>query len=110
VFQNRALGRIFGPKREYDRRLDKTNEEFRNLHASPNIVSLMKYRRIKWGGGHVACLIEMRNAYNILVGKPEGKSSLVKPKRRWEDNIRMDLREMGWDFVDWIYLAQGRDH
>jgi hypothetical protein len=52
---------------------------------------------------------EMRNAYNTLVGKPEGKKPLGRPRRRWEDNIRMDLREVGWEGVDWMHLAQGRD-
>jgi hypothetical protein len=51
----------------------------------------------------------MRNAYKILVGKPEGKRSLERPRRRWEDNIRMELMEIGWEYVDWIHLAQGRD-
>jgi hypothetical protein len=58
--------------------------------------------------GHVAH-IEMRNVYSIFVGKPEGKRPLGRPRRRWEDNIRMDLREIGWEGVDWIFLAQGRE-
>jgi hypothetical protein len=60
-------------------------------------------------GGHVACMGEMRNTYNILVWKPEGKRQLGKPWRRWEDNVRTDLREIGLEGVDWIHLAQNRD-
>jgi hypothetical protein len=65
---------------------------------------MIKSRRIRWAG-HVARMGETRNAYRILVGMPEGK----RPRRRWVDNIKMDLRELGWDVVDWIELAQDRD-
>jgi len=59
--------------------------------------------------GHVAAIGEMRNAYSTLVGNPKGKRSRGRHRRRWEDNIRMDLREIGWEVVDWIHLAQGMD-
>jgi hypothetical protein len=60
--------------------------------------------------GHVACMGEMRNMYKILVGKPEWKRPFLRPRRRWEDNIRMGLREIGWELVHWMHLAQDRDH
>jgi hypothetical protein len=63
---------------------------------------------MRWAG-HVACTGEVRDAYNILVGRPEGKRPLGRPRRRWEDNIEMDLREIGFGDVDWIHLAQDRD-
>jgi hypothetical protein len=63
---------------------------------------------MRWTG-HVACLGEKINAYRILMGKPEEKSTLRRPRHRWEDNIKMDLREIGWDGVDWIDLAEDRD-
>jgi hypothetical protein len=63
---------------------------------------------MRWAG-HVAHMGEMRDAYEILVGKPEGKRPLRRPTCRWEDNIRMDLREIGWEGVDWIHLTQDRD-
>jgi hypothetical protein len=65
-------------------------------------------RRLIWTG-NVACMGAMRNAYNSLAGKPEGKRPLGRPRRRWENNIRMDLREIGWKGVEWMHLAQGRD-
>jgi hypothetical protein len=67
---------------------------------------MIKSRRVRWVR-HVACIGE--NAHMILVGKPEGKRPLGTPRRRWEDNIKMDLREMGWGAIDWIDLAQDRD-
>jgi hypothetical protein len=94
VFENRVLRRIFGPKREEVavgwRRLH--NGELHNLYASPNFIRLMKSRSMKCVR-HVARTEELRNAYNILVGRAEGKRPLGRPKRSWEDNIRMDLRE-----------------
>jgi len=65
--------------------------------------------RMRWAG-HIARMEEMRNAYNILVGKSEGKRRLGRPRRRWEDNIRIVLMELGWEGVDWIHLAQDTDH
>jgi hypothetical protein len=75
---------------------------------SLNIIRLIKSRSIRLAG-HVARIGEMSNAYNILVGKPEGKEPLGRPRCRWEDNIRMDLREIEWEGVVWIHLAQGKD-
>jgi hypothetical protein len=69
---------------------------------------MIKSRRMKWTG-HVARMRETRNAYRILVGNPEGKRPLGRPRRRWVDNIKMDLREIGWEGRDWIELAQDRD-
>jgi hypothetical protein len=76
--------------------------------ASPNIIRVIMSRRIRVAG-NVACMIQMRNAYDILVRRPEGKRPLGRSKRRREDNIRMDLRDIGWNIVNWIHLAQGRD-
>jgi hypothetical protein len=70
---------------------------------------MIKSRRMRWAG-HVARMGEKRNAYRILVGKPEGKRPLARPRRRLVDNIKMDLRELGWDGMDWIDLAQDRDY
>jgi hypothetical protein len=92
VLENRVLRRIFELKRN--------NEELHNLLFSPNIIRMIKSRRMRWANG---------NAYRILVGKPEGKRPLGRPIRRWSDNITMDLREIGWDGMDWIDLAQDRD-
>ena len=109
VFENRVLRRIFGPKRDEVtgewRKLH--NEELDNLYSSPNIVRVIKTRRMRWAG-HVAHMGEGRNVYRVLIGKPEGRRPLGRPRRRWED-IRMDLREVGCGFVDWMELAQDRD-
>jgi hypothetical protein len=80
------------------------NEELHNLYSSPNIIRMIKSRRMRWAG-HVACMGEERNAYRILVRKPEGRRPLGRPRCRWVDNIKMDLRETGWDGVDWVDLA-----
>jgi hypothetical protein len=105
-----VLRRIFGPKRDKMtggwRKLH--NEELHNLYASPNIIRVIKSRRVKWAG-HVARIGERRNACRILVGKPERKRPLGRPRRRWVDSIKIDLREIGWDGMDWIDLAQDRD-
>jgi hypothetical protein len=110
VFENRVLRRIFGPKRDHVTRDWRKlhNEEIHNLYSSPNIIRMIKSRRMRWGG-HVARMGETRNAYRILVGKPEGKRPLGRPKRMWVDNIKMDLGEIGRDGMDWIELAQDRD-
>ena len=84
------------------------NEELNDLYCSPNIVRVIKSRRIRWAG-HVARMGEKRGVYRVLVGKPEGKRPLGRPRRRWEDNIRMDLQEVVCGGVDWIELAQERD-
>jgi hypothetical protein len=78
------------------------------MAVSSLILRVIKSRRMRWAG-HIAHMDDMRNAYNILVGKLEGKRPLGRPRRRWEDNIRMDLREIGWEGVDWMHLAQDRD-
>jgi hypothetical protein len=77
------------------------------LHSSPNIIRLIKSRIIRWAG-HVACIGEKRGAYRVLVGRSEGRRPLVRPSRKWEDNIKIDLQELGWD-RHWIDLAQDRD-
>jgi hypothetical protein len=82
------------------------NEELHNLYSST--IRMIKSRRMRWAG-HVARMGEKRNAYRISVGNPEGKRPLVILRRRWVDNIKMDLREMGWDGMNWIDLAQDRD-
>ncbi|KAJ4429835.1 hypothetical protein ANN_22039 [Periplaneta americana] len=84
------------------------NAELHALHPSPDIIRNIKSRRLRWAG-YVARMGESRNAYRVLVGRPEGKRSLGRPRRRWEDNIKMDLREVGYDGRDWINLAQDRD-
>jgi len=105
-----VLGRIFGPRRdevmEEWRRLN--NEELNDLYASPNIVRVIKSRRMRWTG-HMARTGKERGVYRVLVGKPERKRPLGRPRRRWVDNIRMDLQEMGYVYMDWIGLAQDRD-
>jgi hypothetical protein len=110
VFENRVLGRILGPERnEVPGRWRKLHdEELCDFHSSPNIIIIMKSRRMRWTG-HVARMEEKKNAYMLLVGKPEGKRPLGRPRRRCLDNIRMDLLELGWGDVDWIGLAQDRD-
>jgi hypothetical protein len=83
------------------------NEELRNLYSSPDIIRQIKLRHMRWAG-HVARMGGERKVCRVLVGKPEGKRQLGRPKRKWEDGIRMDLREIVW-VVDWIRLAQDRD-
>ena len=110
VFENMVLRRTFGPRRDEVtgewRRLH--NEELNDLYSSPNIVWVIKSRRMRWAG-HVAIMGEERGAYRISVGKPEGKRPLGRRRRRWVDNIRMDLQEVGCGYMDWIGLAQDRD-
>ncbi|KAJ4450192.1 hypothetical protein ANN_01599 [Periplaneta americana] len=110
VFENKVLRKIFGAKR------DEVTEEWRKIHntelhtlsSSPDIIRNIKSRRLRWAG-YVARTGESRNAHRVLVGRPEGKRPLGRPRRRWEDNIKMDLREVGYDDRDWINLAQERD-
>jgi hypothetical protein len=105
VFENRVL-RIFGPKREEDGSWRKLhNDELHSLYSSPNVVRVIKSRRMRWAG-HVACMGEGRGVYRVLVGRPEGKRPVGRPRRRWEDNIKLDLREIGIDRLNWIQLAQ----
>ncbi|KAJ4426188.1 hypothetical protein ANN_26997 [Periplaneta americana] len=107
---NKVLRKIFGANR------DEVAEEWRKLHntelhalySSPDIVRNIKSRRLRWAG-HVARMGESRNAYRVLGGRPEGKRPLGRPRRRWEDNIKMDLSEVGCDDRDWINLAQDMD-
>jgi hypothetical protein len=84
------------------------NEELHDLYSSPSIVRVIKARRMRWVG-HVALMGEVRGAYNILVGRLEGRRPLGRPRRRWENNIKMDLREILFGDVDWIHWAQDRD-
>ena len=104
------LRKVFGPKRdEVTGKWRKMhNEELNNLHSLPNIVRVVKSRRISWAG-HVARMGENRGVQRVLVGKPEGKRPLVRPRRRWENNIKMDLQEVGGGHGDWMELAQDRD-
>ena len=110
VFENMVLRRIFGPSRDEVngewRRLH--NEKLNDLYSSPNIVRVIKSRRIRWAG-HVAHMGEERGAYRVFVGKPEGRRSMGRPRLRWVDNLRMDLQEVGCVYMDWIGLAQDRD-
>jgi hypothetical protein len=110
VFENRVLRRIFGHKRDEVtggwRKLH--NEELHGLYSSPSIVRVFKAGSMRWAW-HVGSMGEVRGAYNILVGMPEGRRPLGRPRSRWEDNIKMDLREIGFGDVDWIHSAQDRD-
>ena len=109
VFENRVLRRVFGPKRDEVtgewRKLH--NEELRDLYSLPNIVRVVKSRRMRWAG-HVARIGEGRGVHKVLVGKPEGKRPLGRPRRIWDDNIKMDLQEVGGG-GDWMELAEDRD-
>jgi hypothetical protein len=111
VFENRVLRRIFGPKRDEvtGEWIKLLNEELHNMYSSPNIIITIKSRRMRWAV-HVARMGENRNANRILVGKPEGRRPLGRPRRKWVDNIKMDLREIEWGGVDWVDLAKDRDH
>jgi hypothetical protein len=110
VFEKRMLRRIFGPNRDKVTREWRKlhNEKLHDLYSSPNIVRVIKSRRMRWAG-HVAWMGEGRGMYRVLVGKPEGKRPLGSPRRSWEDNIKMDLQEVGCGGMDWIELAQNRD-
>jgi hypothetical protein len=107
VFENTVLRRIFGPWRDEVtgewRRIH--NEELNDLYSSPNIVQMIKSRRIRWAG-HVARMGEEGGVHRVLVEKPEGKRPLGRPRRRCVCNIRMDLQEMRCGYKDWIGLAQ----
>jgi hypothetical protein len=110
VFENMVLRRIFGRKRDgvTGEWRKMHNEELHNLYSSPDIIRQVKSRRMRWAG-HVARMGEERKLYKFLVGKSEGKRPLGRPRRRWEDGIRMDLREIGLGCVDWIRQSQDRD-
>jgi len=115
VFENRVLRRVFGPKRDKVtgewRKLH--NEELNDLYCSPNIVRVIKSRRMRWAG-HVARVGERRGAYRVLVGKPEGKIPLGRSRCRLEDNIKMDLQEVGWGGVwtglSWLRIGTDGGH
>ncbi|KAJ4452256.1 hypothetical protein ANN_03774 [Periplaneta americana] len=110
MFENKVLRKIFGAKR------DEVTGEWRKLHntelhalySSPDIIRNIKSRRLRWAG-HVARKGESRNIYRVLLGRSEGMRPLGRPRRKWEDNIKIDLREVGYDGRDWINLAQDRD-
>jgi hypothetical protein len=111
VFENRVLRRIFGPKRDEVtgewRRLH--NEELNDLYSSPNIVRVIKSRGMRQAG-HVPGMGEGRGAYRILAGRPEGRRQLRRPRRRWEDNIKMVLQEVGWgawNGLSWLRIGTG---
>jgi hypothetical protein len=110
VFENRVLRRIFGPKRDevMEDWRNLHNEELHNLYFSASIIRIIKSRKMRWAG-HVARREPKTNVYRILVGEPEGKILQGRPRRRWVDNIKMDFRDIGWDGMDWIDLAQNRD-
>jgi hypothetical protein len=105
-----VLRRIFGPKRDEEtgewRRLH--DEELNDVYSSPNIILVIKSRIMRWAG-HVARMGEGRGAYRILVGRPEGRRPLGRPRRRLEDNVKMDIQEVGWESVDRIDMAQDRE-
>jgi len=110
VFENRVLRRVFGPKRDEVtgewRKLH--NEELNDPYSLANIVRVVKSRRMRWAG-HVARIGEDRGVRSVLVGKPEGKRPLGRPRRSWKDNIKMDLKEVGGGRGNWMELAQDRD-
>jgi len=110
VFENMVLRRIFEPRRDEVtgkwRRLN--NEEPNDLYSAPNIARVIKSRRMRWAG-HVARMGEERGLYRVLLGKPEGRRPLGRPRRRWVDNIRMYLQEVGCGYMNWIGQAQDRD-
>ena len=101
MFENTVLRRIFGPRRDEvtGEWRGLHNEELNYLYSSPNIVQVIKSRRMRWAG-HVARMGELRGVYRLMVGKPEGKRPLGRPRRRWMDNIRMDLQEVGCGYMD----------
>ena len=110
MFENRVLRRVFELKRDEvigewrKRHIEELNE----LYCSPNIVRVIKSRRMRWVG-HVACMGEGRGVYRVLVGKREGKRSLGRPRGRWKDDIKMDLQRVGYGGMDWVELAEDRD-
>jgi hypothetical protein len=110
VYKNRVLRRIFGPKSdEVTGRWKKLhNEELHNSYFSQNIIRVIISKRMRQAG-HVACVGEMRNTYKILVGNPEGKRPLRRPRHRWDDNFKMDLEETGLEGMDCVHVAQDRD-
>ena len=110
VSENRMLRRIFEPKRDEvtGERRKLHNEELNDLNSSPVVVWVIKSRRMRWAG-HVARMVERRGVYMVLVEKPEGRRPLGRPRRKWEDNIKMDLQKVGCGGINWIELAQDSD-
>jgi len=110
VYENMVLRKIVGPRKDEVtvecRRLH--NEELNDVYSSPNIVRVIKSRRMIWAG-HVESMGEESGVYRVLVGKPEGKRPLRRPRHRSVDNIRTDLQEVECGYMDWIALAQDRD-
>jgi hypothetical protein len=110
VFENRVLRRIYGSKRD-----EVTGEwrklhsgELHNLYSSSYIIRQIRSRRMRWVG-HVACLRGERKVHEVLVGTPKGRRPLGRLRHRWEYGIKMDLRAIGWEDVEWIHLAQVKD-
>jgi hypothetical protein len=110
VFENMVFRRIFGPRRDEVTGEWRSlhNEELNDFYSSPNILRVIKSRRMRWAG-HVTRMGEERVVYRVLVGKPEGKRPLGRTRRRWVDNIRMDLQGVRCGYMDWIGLARDRD-
>jgi hypothetical protein len=109
MFENRVLKRILGPKREevMGEWRELYTEALHDLYSSPSIIRIIKSRRMRWAG-HVARMGEERTVYRLLLGEPEGKRPLGRPRRRRRDSIRIELLEIGLNVVDWIGLAQDR--
>jgi hypothetical protein len=111
VFENRVLRRIFGPKRdEITVEWRKMHSgELHNLYTTPDIIRRIKSSRKRWAG-HVARMGEGRNVYRVLVEKSEGKRSLERPRRSWEDGIKMEFRDVGWwVWSGFAWLRKGTD-
>jgi hypothetical protein len=110
VLKNRVLRKISGPKRDDVtaewRRLH--NQELYDLQSSPNTIRVIKSRTTRWAR-HVACMGDMRGTYNVLMWRSDGTRPLGRPKRRWDDNIKMYLQALGGEGTDWIDLVQGKD-
>jgi hypothetical protein len=108
VFENTVLRRIFGPKRDEDGSWRKLhNDELHSMYSSSNTFRVIKSRRMRWAG-HVARMGKGRGVDGVLVGRPEGKRPLERPRRRREYNIKMDLMEIGIDGANWIQLVRDR--
>ena len=109
VFENRVLRRVFGPKwDEVTGEWRKLHKELSDLYSLPNIVRVVKTKRMRWAG-HVAFMEKGRGVHRFLVGNPWGKRPIGRPRRRWKDNIKMDLQEVRGGCRDWMELAQDRD-